>query len=112
MDRLFVTGGARLAGSVHVSGAKNSALKLMAAALLAAGQSLADAVLVLDTFNGGGNQGSLFMDNSNRNQFRGNLLQDNGWGVLLFSSCAGILHKIEAPAARSIKMVTDGYYKR
>ena len=37
MDRLFVTGGARLAGSVRVSGAKNSALKLMAAALLAPG---------------------------------------------------------------------------
>ena len=37
MDRLFVTGGARLAGSVRVSGAKNSALKLMAASLLAPG---------------------------------------------------------------------------
>ena len=36
MDRLFVTGGARLAGSVRVSGAKNSALKLMAASLLGA----------------------------------------------------------------------------
>jgi UDP-N-acetylglucosamine 1-carboxyvinyltransferase len=40
MDRLFVTGGARLAGSVRVSGAKNSALKLMAAALLAPGPSV------------------------------------------------------------------------
>jgi UDP-N-acetylglucosamine 1-carboxyvinyltransferase len=40
MDRLFVTGGARLAGSVHVSGAKNSALKLMAASLLAPGTSV------------------------------------------------------------------------
>lgn len=30
----------------------------------------------------------VFMDNSNRNGFRRNLLQDNGWGVLLFSSCA------------------------
>ena len=39
MDRLFVDGGARLAGSVRVSGAKNSALKLMAAALLAPGVS-------------------------------------------------------------------------
>lgn len=28
------------------------------------------------------------MDNSNRNLLRGNLIQDNGWGVLLFSSCA------------------------
>jgi nitrous oxidase accessory protein len=28
------------------------------------------------------------MDNSNRNHFRGNLVQDNGWGVLLYSSCA------------------------
>ncbi len=35
MDRFLVSGGARLAGSVRVSGAKNSALKLMAAALLA-----------------------------------------------------------------------------
>ena len=40
MDRLFVTGGGRLEGSVRVSGAKNSALKLMAAALLAPGRSV------------------------------------------------------------------------
>ncbi len=40
MDRLLVTGGARLAGTVHVSGAKNSALKLMAAALLAPARSV------------------------------------------------------------------------
>jgi UDP-N-acetylglucosamine 1-carboxyvinyltransferase len=40
MDRLFVRGGARLAGSVRISGAKNSALKLMAASLLAAGRSV------------------------------------------------------------------------
>ena len=40
MDRLYVTGGARLAGSVRVSGAKNSALKLMAASLLAPGRSV------------------------------------------------------------------------
>jgi nitrous oxidase accessory protein len=31
----------------------------------------------------------IFMDNSNRNRLEGNLLQDNGWGLLLFSSCAG-----------------------
>jgi len=37
VDRFVVTGGARLAGEVHVSGAKNSVLKLMAAALLAEG---------------------------------------------------------------------------
>ena len=39
-ERLRVQGGARLAGSVRVSGAKNSALKLMAAALLAPGRSI------------------------------------------------------------------------
>ena len=32
-----VTGGSRLSGQVHVPGAKNSALKLMTASLLAAG---------------------------------------------------------------------------
>ena len=32
---------------------------------------------------------AMFMDNSNRNRIRGNLLQDNGWGILMFSSCAG-----------------------
>ncbi len=37
MDRFRVTGGARLVGRVRVTGAKNSALKLMAAALLAPG---------------------------------------------------------------------------
>ncbi|GGO92724.1 UDP-N-acetylglucosamine 1-carboxyvinyltransferase [Wenjunlia tyrosinilytica] len=39
MERFRVVGGARLAGSVTVPGAKNSALKLMAAALLAEGTS-------------------------------------------------------------------------
>ncbi|GAA4792710.1 UDP-N-acetylglucosamine 1-carboxyvinyltransferase [Corynebacterium canis] len=36
-ERFLVTGGARLQGTVQVSGAKNSVLKLMAAALLAEG---------------------------------------------------------------------------
>ena len=31
---------------------------------------------------------AVFMDNSNRNHMQSNLFQDNGWGVLLFSSCA------------------------
>jgi len=38
--RLLVTGGRRLVGQVAVSGAKNSALKLMAASLLAQGVSV------------------------------------------------------------------------
>ena len=40
MDRFLVTGGARLAGQVTVSGAKNSVLKLMAASLLAEGTTV------------------------------------------------------------------------
>jgi UDP-N-acetylglucosamine 1-carboxyvinyltransferase len=40
MDRLIVTGGARLEGSVRIAGAKNSALKLIAASLLAEGRSV------------------------------------------------------------------------
>lgn len=39
MERFVVTGGARLAGEVTVTGAKNSVLKLMAASLLAPGRS-------------------------------------------------------------------------
>ena len=39
MDRLLITGGAGCAGTVRVAGAKNSALKLMAAALLAPGRT-------------------------------------------------------------------------
>ena len=39
MERFRVVGGARLSGSIKVSGAKNSALKLMAATLLAPGKS-------------------------------------------------------------------------
>lgn len=31
----------------------------------------------------------VFMDNSNRNRISGNLIEDNGWGILMFSSCAG-----------------------
>ena len=34
MDRIAITGGARLNGTIPVSGAKNSAIKLMAASLL------------------------------------------------------------------------------
>lgn len=34
-----------------------------------------------------GNTIAMFLDNSNRNRFAGNLVQDNGWGILLFSSC-------------------------
>ena len=44
MDRFLVHGGARLAGEVSVSGAKNSVLKLMAAALLAEGTTVLDNV--------------------------------------------------------------------
>src|SRR3954454_18225631 len=40
MDRLIVRGGALLSGNVRVSGAKNSALKLMAASLLAQGRTV------------------------------------------------------------------------
>ncbi|GAB3944590.1 hypothetical protein GCM10027614_35020 [Micromonospora vulcania] len=40
VDVIRVNGDARLAGTVHVVGAKNSALKLMAAALLAPGRSV------------------------------------------------------------------------
>jgi len=40
VDRLLITGGHRLAGSVDIGGAKNSALKLMAAALLTEGRTV------------------------------------------------------------------------
>lgn len=39
MEVLKVTGGARLVGDVHITGAKNSSLKLMAVALLAPGRT-------------------------------------------------------------------------
>ena len=39
MERFRVVGGARLAGAVRVTGAKNSVLKVMAAALLAEGRT-------------------------------------------------------------------------
>ncbi|MGQ0464054.1 MAG: UDP-N-acetylglucosamine 1-carboxyvinyltransferase [Sporichthyaceae bacterium] len=44
MDRFRVTGGARLVGEVAIEGAKNSVLKLMAAALLAPGRTTLTAV--------------------------------------------------------------------
>jgi len=40
VERFLVTGGARLAGTVQVAGAKNSVLKLMAAALMAEGTTV------------------------------------------------------------------------
>jgi UDP-N-acetylglucosamine 1-carboxyvinyltransferase len=39
VDRLLITGGRRLSGRIDVGGAKNSALKVMAAALLAEGRT-------------------------------------------------------------------------
>jgi UDP-N-acetylglucosamine 1-carboxyvinyltransferase len=51
MDRLQVTGGRRLNGAVVINGAKNSALKLMAAALLADGVTVLDNVpRIVDCF--------------------------------------------------------------
>src|SRR3954454_22923101 len=44
MERFVVAGGARLAGEVTVTGAKNSVLKLMAASLLAEGRTHLTAV--------------------------------------------------------------------
>jgi nitrous oxidase accessory protein len=32
---------------------------------------------------------AVFMDNSNRNRIQENVLQDTGWGLFIFSSCAG-----------------------
>jgi nitrous oxidase accessory protein len=32
---------------------------------------------------------AIFMDGSNRNRIGANLLEDNGWGIDMFSSCAG-----------------------
>src|SRR5215210_3525562 len=40
MERFFIEGGSRLYGEVEISGAKNAALKLIAAALLAPGRSV------------------------------------------------------------------------
>jgi UDP-N-acetylglucosamine 1-carboxyvinyltransferase len=40
MERLLVSGGARCTGIIRIAGAKNSALKLMAAALLAPGRTV------------------------------------------------------------------------
>ena len=49
MERFRVVGGARLAGEVRVTGAKNSVLKVMAAALLAEGRTtLTDVPRILD----------------------------------------------------------------
>jgi UDP-N-acetylglucosamine 1-carboxyvinyltransferase len=50
MERFRVVGGARLTGEVRVTGAKNSILKVMAAALLAEGRTtLTDVPQILDT---------------------------------------------------------------
>ncbi|MGS0684207.1 UDP-N-acetylglucosamine 1-carboxyvinyltransferase [Nakamurella sp. GG22] len=66
MERFLVTGGARLSGSVRVAGAKNSVLKLMAAALLAEGTTvisncpeILDVPLMADVLTGLGAEVSL-----------------------------------------------------
>ena len=40
MQNIVIKGGARLTGEVHVSGAKNAALPILASSLLASGRSL------------------------------------------------------------------------
>src|ERR1700704_475631 len=51
MDKLRITGGKRLEGSVRISGAKNSALAAMAACLLTADELLLENIpLVNDIF--------------------------------------------------------------
>ena len=64
MERFLVTGGARLTGTVEVAGAKNSVLKLMAAALLAEGTThisncpeILDVPLMADVLRGLGCDG-------------------------------------------------------
>lgn len=59
VDKLLIHGGARLAGTVAVGGAKNSVLKLMAAALLAEGTTtitncpaIADVPMMADVLRG------------------------------------------------------------
>jgi len=44
MDKIVITGGRKLKGEVEISGAKNSALPIMAAALLAEGESVIENV--------------------------------------------------------------------
>ena len=44
MDSIWIQGGKRLEGKIPISGAKNSALKLMAAALLAPGPTTIEEV--------------------------------------------------------------------
>ncbi|CAN5510478.1 UDP-N-acetylglucosamine 1-carboxyvinyltransferase [soil metagenome] len=54
MDKLVIQGGSRLRGSIHVGGSKNTALPLMAAALLADGETVIRNMPVLqdvDTFS-------------------------------------------------------------
>jgi UDP-N-acetylglucosamine 1-carboxyvinyltransferase len=69
VDHFLVTGGARLDGSVRVTGAKNSVLKLMAAALLAEGTTtitncpeILDVPLMADVLSGLGCQVGLSGD--------------------------------------------------
>ena len=58
MDKYFIKGGTPLKGEVSIGGAKNSVLKLMAAALLAKGESkiynvpeLTDVEIMLQVIN-------------------------------------------------------------
>ena len=47
MDKLVIRGGRRLSGSIHVGGSKNTALPMMAAAILAAGKTTLHNIPVL-----------------------------------------------------------------
>jgi UDP-N-acetylglucosamine 1-carboxyvinyltransferase len=81
VERFFVEGGNRLYGEVKVSGAKNAALKMIAAALLAPGRTtlrnvprIRDVETMLAVLDGLGVEGGLRGQLPDRRRWRGLLL--------------------------------------
>jgi nitrous oxidase accessory protein len=49
----------------------------------------------------------LFLDSSNRNRFERNIVAGNGWGLLLYSSCAGNRFSANAFVANTYEVAVD-----
>ncbi|MDR2105743.1 MAG: UDP-N-acetylglucosamine 1-carboxyvinyltransferase, partial [Deferribacteraceae bacterium] len=79
MDKLIIKGGRELVGDVFVSGSKNAALPIMAAALLAEGRyRITNVPILKDVFSMGELLGRLGVENSFE---EGALILDNQDGA-------------------------------
>ena len=102
MEKLVILGGAKLSGEVEISGAKNSAVAILAASIMVKGKCRIDNVphvsdidVLLDIINGLGGQakfvekGVVEIDCTNLNKYRGRLGDRSAnQGIIISYGCS------------------------